>query len=405
MKRMLKGTITRHRGYWCLRYRERIREGDTLHTVQRSKRLAPIDAMHKTRRSVQPIAEAMLEPINKTTSLYVAMRFGDFVDRVYLPFIESKRRPSTVRGYKQMWRRYLNPRCANWLMHDVEARTIQILLDRIEHEDKLGPQTMGHIKHLLGGIFHFAIAQNHLPRGTINPVMFVETASVPDFDGRAYSLEEIALMLTVLPEPARTVVATAAFTGLRAGEIRGLCWEAFNPGTEGSLGVVRVLRSIWRGRIGEPKNSRSKASVPLIPQLSKLLEQHRERSGSPASGPIFANGAGNPFDLDSLYHRQMEKPLREAGIEWEGWHGFRRGLATNLERIGVREAIAAMILRHSNDRVTRKHYIKPPSIEAVSAMQRLSDTLTTMQTPQLLPNCSPEAGKQGDTQARSRWVQ
>jgi integrase len=145
--------------------------------------------------------------------------------------------------------------------------------------------------------------------------------------------------------------------------------------------------------------------VPLIPQLNALLEQHRDRSGNPAFGPIFANGAGKPVDLDSLYHRQMEKPLREAAIEWEGWHGFRRGLATNLERIGVRKAIAAMILRHSNDRVTRKHYIKPPSIEAVSAMQRLSDTLTTMQKPQLLPNCSPEFQKEEQTKATLKWVQ
>jgi integrase len=128
----------------------------------------------------------------------------------------------------------------------------------------------------------------------------------------------IALMLTVSPEPSRTVVATAAFTGLRAGEIRGLSWKAFTSGTDGTLGVVRVLRSIWRGRIGEPKNSRSKASVPLIPQLNKFLEQHRQRSGNPAVGPIFANGAGKPVDLDSLYHRQMKEPLKEAGIEWEG---------------------------------------------------------------------------------------
>jgi integrase len=263
---------------------------------------------------------------------------------------------------------------------------------------------MAHIKHLLGGIFHFAIAQNHLPKGTINPVMFTETATVPDFDGRAYSLEEISLMLTVLPEPSRTVVATAAFTGLRAGEIRGLSWEAFNAGAEGLLGTVRVLRSVWRGRTGEPKNSRSKACVPLIPQLDTLLQQHRARNGNPALGPIFANGAGKPVDLDSLYHRQMEKPLKQAGIEWEGWHSFRRGLATNLERIGVRETIAAMVLRHSNDRVTRKHYIKPPSIEAVSAMQRLSDTLTSMQRPPLLPSCSPDATKEAESGAQATWV-
>ena len=86
---------------------------------------------------------------------------------------------------------------------------------------------MAHVKHLLGGIFRFAIAQSHLPKGTINPVLFTETAAVPDFDGRAYTLEEIALMLTVLPEPSRTVVAVAAFTGLRAGEIRGLSWQAY----------------------------------------------------------------------------------------------------------------------------------------------------------------------------------
>jgi hypothetical protein len=73
--------------------------------------------------------------------------------------------------------------------------------------------------------------------------------------------------------------------------------------------------------------------------------------------------------------------------EWEGWHGFRRGFATNLERIGVRESIAAMVLRHSNDRVTRKHYIKPPTLEAIAAMRRLSETIPRWTT----RKCSPIA--------------
>ena len=40
----------------------------------------------------------------------------------------------------------------------------------------------------------------------------------------AYTLDEVRHMLTVLPVPARAVVAVAAFTGLREAEIRGLCW-------------------------------------------------------------------------------------------------------------------------------------------------------------------------------------
>lgn len=142
------------------------------------------------------------------------------------------------------------------------------------------------IKHLVGGMFHFAIAQGHLPRGTINPVTFADTEAIPDFDGRAYSLEEIALMLSVLPEPSRTVVALAALAGLRAGEVRGLTWEAYTPGDENSLGVIRVLRSVWHGRIGEPKKSRSRVrylsfrnSKPCSNSIGKRVGiQHRVRS-------------------------------------------------------------------------------------------------------------------------------
>jgi integrase len=289
-------------------------------------------------------------------------------------------------------------------MHTAETRTLQALLDKVEREDGLAPQTMAHVKHLLGGIFSFAIGQGYLPKDTVNPVVSTEISTIPDFDGRAYSLEEIALMLSVLPEPSRTVVATAAFTGLRAGEIRGLTWNAYCPGSETSPGMVRVLRSVWRGHIGEPKNKRSKAAVPLIPQLEPILQQHRAVNGNPAAGPIFPNSVGKALDIDSLYRRQMKEPLKRAGIEWEGWHGFRRGVATNLERIGVRDAINAMVLQQSDDRVTRKHYIKPPSIEAIAAMNQFSEMLLALEKPKLIPTCSPDAPKESDGGAQVEWV-
>jgi len=89
----------------------------------------------------------------------------------------------------------------------------------------------------------------------------------------------------------------------------------------------------------------------------------------------------------------MKEPLRKAGIEWEGWHGFRPGLATNLERLGMRESIAAMILRHTNDRVTRKHYIKPPSTEARAAMRLLSDGFSSLGGVKLLPKTAPQTSQ------------
>jgi hypothetical protein len=100
---------------------------------------------------------------------------------------------------------------------------------------------------------------------------------------------------------------------------------------------------------------------------------------------IFAKGVGKALDPDSLYRRQMKEPLERAGIDWGGWHVVRRGLATKLERIGVRDSISAMVLRHTNNCVTRNHYIKPPSIEPRAAMRQLSETLSALGKSKLLP--------------------
>jgi integrase len=94
-------------------------------------------------------------------------------------------------------------------------------------------------------------------------------------DTHAYTLEEITTILGVLPEPAATVFAMAAFMGLRRGEIR-------------------ICRSIWNGHITEPKTKRSAAPVPVIRQLAERLEMHRLSQGNPASGPIFRNLIGTP---------------------------------------------------------------------------------------------------------------
>jgi hypothetical protein len=71
--------------------------------------------------------------------------------------------------------------------------------------------------------------------------------------------------------------------GLRLGELRGLTWESLEPAQdEESLGWLNVTRSVWRSTIGDPKTAKSKARVPVIPQLALRLDTHRKRCGSPA---------------------------------------------------------------------------------------------------------------------------
>jgi len=71
----------------------------------------------------------------------------------------------------------------------------------------------------------------------------------------------------------------------------------------------------------------------------------------------------------------------------ESRHAFRRGLASNLNRIGVDDSIIQGILRHSTVSVTQNHYIKTARPDTIAAMRKLSDAL-------LCSPCAPtEASK------------
>ena len=86
-------------------------------------------------------------------------------------------------------------------------------------------------------------------------------------------------------------------------------------------------------QVGE-STLRAEAPAPVIPQLAERLDKLRKSRGNPISGPILSNSRGNPLDLNGLYWREMRTIFAKAGIRWVGWHGFRRGLASNLNRLG-----------------------------------------------------------------------
>jgi hypothetical protein len=46
-------------------------------------------------------------------------------------------------------------------------------------------------------------------------------------------------------------------------------------------------------------------SQAVIPQLALRPDEHRIRSGKPATDPIFKNSIGGTLDLNSCYQREM----------------------------------------------------------------------------------------------------
>ena len=68
---------------------------------------------------------------------------------------------------------------------------------------------------------------------------------------------------------------------------------------------------------------------------------------------------------------EIRKKIKSTNLAWRGWYAFRRGLATNLYRCGMRPEQACLILRNSAE-VVRRHYIRlEQEGTKVDAMARL----------------------------------
>lgn len=93
---------------------------------------------------------------------------------------------------------------------------------------------------------------------------------------------------------------------------------------------------------------------------------------------MFHSGAGKPMDLSRL-GRDIIRPAVEAiRLEWYGWHGFRRGIASNLYELGANDKVVQRILRHSKPHVTKERYIKAFDPAVLAAMKSLEMTLDTL---------------------------
>ena len=366
------GYVFHQGGFWYVRYYDNVMNAEgEIERQQKCRKLVAYGSQYRTQRDVRSLADELLKPINDGTHTPEStMTVADFIEKHYLPHVEQqKRRVSTYRGYRNVWSRYLKTRTPIALRDFRTFDGNRLLLD-IARNESLSRRTLGHIKSMLSGVFTHARRQGIL--NTPNPMRDVEIPKgKANSETHAYALEEIMRMLAVLPQPVKAIVAAAAFTGARKGELRGFLWENYD-GEQ-----ISITQSVWRSHVGEPKTVTSKAPIPVIAPLKDFLEWHRIAAGNPATGLMFPNSLGRPLNFDELAFRVIKPAFTKAGIAWHGWHAFRRGLATNLYRLGVKDKTIQAILRHSNISLTMNIYVKSGTPDARAAMQQLESFYAT----------------------------
>jgi integrase len=408
-----KGSVVKIGGNWCLRYADwRIENGERRRVQGLTHKLTVVLEEHKRLKRppkyVEDLQREFMTRVNSSLSTpEMCSTIAQFVDAVWIPFIEAHRASSTSTVYKYYWTHLLKPRIGKYLLRDFTTAQAEATLNEIgRHNSTMRKATLHKLRSILSAIFKRGIGLGY--RTGANPCREITLPNgLPSERTYAYTLAEIRQLLGVIEhESTRVMIALAGYAGLSRSEIQGLTWEAY----DNVNGEIAVLSSVVNGKRGAPKTEARKNTVPLIQSVRDLLDLYRLRLGNPVSGVMFESAARprrdqsseppprSPLDLHNVFCDRIDRVLNACNtckkaksahvgvadheytrdprlVAWHGWHAFRRGLASNLNDLGVPDLTIQRILRHSDVGTTRKSYIKVREPNVIAGMERLQDEI------------------------------
>lgn len=147
----------------------------------------------------------------------------------------------------------------------------------------------------------------------------------------------------------------AVTAGLRQGELLGLQWCDIDFNHK----VLRVRRTIWKGKATTPKSRSSLRSVPLTEQALESLDGHKkacENGDFPLSEWVFSTANGTPVGCHNLLNRSWYPLLDELGLARIPFHNLRHTCATLLLENNVHPKLVQGLLGHSSIEITLDTY-------------------------------------------------
>lgn len=223
------------------------------------------------------------------------------------------------------------------------------------------PKTLNDHLDAISGLFNWMVENERLAANPLSKVKKVDTRS-RKVQRRAFTDEEFEKLLSVANQNRRLVYLTAAYTGMRKGELIGLLWGDCHLETERPYLAARAVTT---------KNSKD-ASIPLHPRLATELKNFRPDDVQ-NDMPVFPA-------MKDISHA-IRRDIKRAGIEHYDalnrkvdFHALRYTFATKLAREGTAQRTTQELMRHSDPKLTAQIYTDASQLPTFDAVQALSWT-------------------------------
>lgn len=306
-----------------------------------------------------------------------------FVER-WLVATAASVRPTTHQRYGQLLRQHVLPTLGKKRLDALRPSDVQAMLAQLfaksargKHGATLGANTVKHVYVALHVALEAAVKWGEVAR---NVADLVDPPHVEKADTYTPAPAEVArLVRTAAADPIGALVALAAYTGARQGELLGLQWGDLDL-ERGTLSIRRTLLPSTRGGtpdFGPPKTPRSRRTVTLPPEAVTTLRAHRQRQLEQRLllGPdymdhdlVFCTALGTPY-LAANVHRSFKRILARAGLPATiRFHDLRHAAATNSLLADIPLKVVSERLGHSTLAITADLYThRVASLEADAA--------------------------------------
>ena len=347
---------------WVGCYREWVLDGGQPKQIQRRKVLGLRAEM--TKGQAEQALHEILRPINGGERVpEQTMTFGQFAAKWETEVLPHYRESTKV-FYKSTLDRWILPHFKEWKLAEVKTPDVQTFLNKFAGYSK---SVLKHVRATLSIVMATAVDWQYLARNPVEGVKLPPGKAVTR--AAVLTLDQLALVIANLEEPYRTMAVVASATGMRESEVLALKWEDFDTETQ----IIRVRRSLYRGKLNAPKNERSERLIPYGGLVRDALE-HLAKSDRKAPDFLFVTQPGNLFSAQEVTKRVF-RPLAQAlKIPAFTWRSFRRSTETALHTGGVPLKVQQQILGHSNPNMTLL-YADPDIAERRKAMGRLDALL------------------------------
>lgn len=242
--------------------------------------------------------------------------------REWLRYVEDDRavKPTTLRNYRCSVETKLIPAFGEMRLRDITPTD----LERFRATLTVSPRTKNKLLVELYGIFRRAQKVYGLPANPAAQVERLRERRSVDID--VFSPEEVwALVRAAASEQDAAIFLTAAFTGLRKGELIALRWRDIDF----TRSAIRVRASYALGHLTSPKSGKLRA-VPLAPDVAAALARLADRGHMTADDDlVFVGDHGGYLDGSALRRRYV-KALERAGLRQLRFHDLRHTFGTRV---------------------------------------------------------------------------